>query len=124
MISDMTLYRLFPVALPLMLMACAMQPPVPVAARLSQQALRVEMSDGALCSAALAGDAPWSGDVPACGLHYVVTPTAAGSPIRLAFDAMIAALRAGALVAPTADIVVTDSTGTSHAFTSPVVDDP
>lgn len=107
----------------LLLAACAVPAPVPVGARLSQQALRVELSNGTVCAAALAGSAPWSGDIPACGLAYVVTPTASGNPIRMAFDAMIVALQAGALVAPMAGIVVTDATGRSFAFTSPVAVD-
>ena len=122
----MTLRRpavLIRTALLLLFAACAVAAPAPVGARLSQQALRVEMSNGTVCSAALTGDAPWSGDIAACGLTYLVTPTTAGHPIRLAFDAMIAALRAGNLVAPMADIAVTAADGRHYGFASPVTED-
>ena len=108
----------------LLLAACALPAPVPVAARLSQQALKVDLSNGTACSAPLQGAAPWEGDLPACALHFLVTPTAAGHPVRLAFDAMIAALRAGNLVAPMADITLTDGAGRSHKFTSPITPTP
>ena len=108
----------------LLLAACALPAPVPVAARLSQQALKVDLSNGTVCSAPLQGAAPWEGDLPACALHFLVTPTAAGHPVRLAFDAMIAALRAGDLVAPMADITLTDAGGQSYHFASPVGTDP
>lgn len=120
MISDMMKHRLFLTAAPLVLLACAVQAPVPVAARLGQQTLQVELSTGSVCSAILTGDAPWRGDMAACGLGYAVVPTAQGNPIRLAFDAMIAALQAGALVAPMADITLTDAQGRTFAFASPV----
>ena len=117
----MRLHRLAPI---LLIAACALPAPTPVGARLSQQALRVEMSNGTACTAPLHGPAPWSGDLPACALRYTVTTTADGSPIRLAFDAMIAALRAGNLVAPMADITLTDGAGRSHTFASPVAPTP
>ena len=128
MVSDMTLRRLLPFAVLLLVAACALPAPVvvapvPVAARLSQQALQVEMSNGSTCSAALTGAAPWRGDLPGCALAFAVTPTAAGSPIRMAFDAMLAALQAGALVTPMAAIALTDATGASYQFTSPVITD-
>ena len=108
----------------LLLAACALPAPVPVAARLSQQALKVDLSNGTVCSAPLQGAAPWEGDLPACALHFLVTPTAAGHPVRLAFDAMIAALRAGNLGAPMADFTLTVGAGRSHKFTSPITPTP
>jgi len=117
MISDMKTVRFAPL---IVLAACALPPPVPVAARLSHQALKVEMSDGSACRAVLQGAAPWAGELPDCGLHYVVQPSVAGNPLRLAFDAMIAALQAGNLVAPMADISLVDGAGKTRAFASPV----
>ena len=127
MIFNMKLRRLAPlilIAASLLVSACALPAPAPVGARLSQQALRVEMSNGAVCSAALTGDAPWRGDLADCGLSYQVTPTTNGSPIRLAFDALIASARAGNLVAPLADIILTDGTGRPYSFASPIAVDP
>ena len=92
----------------------------PVEARLGRAALEVLMSDGATCRAALVGDAPWAGTMGDCGLGFSVVPTGAGSPVRMAFDAMVAAIRAGDLVAPMADIVLTDARGRGFAFASPV----
>ena len=94
--------------------------PHPAEARLGRAALTVVMTNGTSCRTDLVGPAPWSGSLPECGLGFSVTPTGQGSAIRLAFDQVIAAIRAGDLVAPMAAIRLTDAGGRIYDFTSPV----
>lgn len=98
--------------------------PQPAEARLGRASLAVVMTDGTTCRGDLAGPAPWQGQLAACGLAYRVTPQGGDSPVRLAFDAMIAAIRAGDLVAPMADIVLSDAAGRVFRFASPVPLEP
>ena len=95
--------------------------PQPVDTRLSRSALTVGLADGSMCRGDLAGVAPWVGTLPDCGLAYVVTPTAGGSPIRLGFEALVSAARLGDYVAPMAEIALTDQAGRVFAFASPVL---
>ncbi len=114
--------RVWFVGLAVMLAGCAgMFEPRPVAARLGGGALRVTMSDGRTCAADLVGTAPWSGALPDCGIaRYLVTPSDGVNPLRLALEALAAAVRAGDLLSPLAAIALTDAAGRSFDFTSPV----
>ena len=110
----------------LVLCACTPldRPAIPEAASLSRAALSVRMNNGTTCRADLVGAAPWAGTMPACALTWRVTLTGADSPVRMAFDALLAAIKAGDLVAPMADIGLIDAAGRSYGFASPVpIDD-
>lgn len=91
-------------------------PSRPVAARLSQETLKVSMSDGRIC------ETPWaalSGRMEACGLDWRVEPEANPNPLRRAFVELTGALQMAGNVPPMATVTLTDAGGHGYGFVSP-----
>jgi hypothetical protein len=108
--------------------ACAPLPrgPEPVAARLSQDALRLEMSDGRICTipraAAQERAGGWGARVEGCAgvaaVEVALTPVRPAS-LRGAFEGLVRALTLEGLFAPLAEVRVTSETGRVFDFASP-----
>jgi hypothetical protein len=109
-------------ALPL-LAACAAAPAAPpakvTAARLSDRVLTLDLSDGTTCRADWRA-AP-AGRMERCGpgFGYAVTPEPRPNPLRRALDDGARVLGAEGLLAPMAEVVVTDPAGIDTVFASP-----
>ncbi|MEZ5796179.1 MAG: hypothetical protein R3D63_00960 [Paracoccaceae bacterium] len=110
--------RLAPI---LLLSACvaASGPPVPQSVRLTDQALVLSLSDGARCSVDWAA-AP-VGRLDGCGPGYGYAVTVEDNPniLRQLVQGIVLALGGRGVLAPMAEVVITDPAGIDHVFTSP-----
>lgn len=106
------------------LAACAINPAEPVAIRLTDDELRVRMSDGSRCI----GRAPpgeyvlaWRGALTDCPWPYAYTveidPRA--SPLRYVAEAFTDAVGLDDLIAPVARVGIVGANGRERIFTSP-----
>lgn len=105
--------------------ALAEVPPRPEVARLSSQALVLEMSEGQRCrlpreAAAFDGPGGWGGPVVGCrGVARIeVVPRAAG-PLEMLAEAVFGVLTLEDLLAPPAEVRVTGTDGRLYRFASP-----
>ena len=96
---------------------------VPQAARLSNEVLTVQLSDGTICRAdwAAAGGA---GRLEPCGpgYDYAVRKVEDPNLLRQLFTGLTSALGAEGVVPPMAEVVVTDAAGQTFVFVSPPKD--
>jgi hypothetical protein len=110
--------RLLPV---LLLSACAALPgtPVPQEVRLSETEMVLRLSDGTRCVA------DWQaapvGRLEACGPGYGYAVTVADRPnfLRQLADGLVLAAGLQGVLAPVAEVVITDPAGIDHVFRSP-----
>ena len=93
---------------------------VPAAARLSTEVLTVTLTDGSVCRAnwAAAGGA---GRMEDCGAGFGYAVTVADNPniLRQLADGLVEALGAEGVLAPLAEVVLTDASGRDYIFVSP-----
>ena len=111
---------------PLLLAACAAGvTPQPQAARLSADALTLQMSGGQNCrlpraQAAFDGPQGWGGPVQGCaGVARVEVALAPAIGLRAAVEGLFAALTLDGLIAPLAEVRVISDTGRVFLFASP-----
>ncbi|MGB4827584.1 MAG: hypothetical protein WBP18_09995 [Paracoccaceae bacterium] len=115
--------RLAPVLLaPLLLVAACAAPigtPVPQAARLTDRVLTLSLSDGTRCTVDWA--AVPAGRMPACGPGYGYAVHVEDRPniLRQLAQGLMLALGAEGVLAPMAEVVITDPAGSDWVFTSP-----
>ncbi len=111
-----------------LLVACApgLRGPEPVAARLSAEALRLEMSDGRVCTIprAAAQERPggWGARVEGCaGVSEVAVALEPVRPasLRGVVEGLFRALTLEGLIAPLAEVRVTSEAGRVFTFASP-----
>lgn len=93
--------------------------PVPQAARLSAQVLTVTLSDGTVCRADWVA-AP-VGRMERCGPGYGYSVRVIDNPniLRQIWTGLTSALGAEGVVAPLAEVVITDPAGVDRVFASP-----
>ncbi len=112
---------LSPLVLAAALSACAAAPgqPVPQDVRLTDTDLVLRLSDGTQCRTTWAG-AP-QGRLDGCGPGYGYAVTVAEDPnlLRQLVEGLVLALGGAGLLAPMAEVVITDPAGIDHVFTSP-----
>ena len=100
-------------------------PPEPVSARLSSQALTVETSGGQLCripraEAAFDGPGGWGGPVQGCaGVARVEVVPERPAPLAQVAAALFAALTLEDLISPPAEVRVLGPEGRLFLFVSP-----
>jgi hypothetical protein len=110
--------RLLPV---LLLSACGALPgdPVPQEVRLTQETMTLRLSDGTTCRA------DWQaapvGRLEGCGpgYGYAVTVDANPNLVRQLVEGLVLALGGQGVLAPMAEVVITDPAGIDHVFRSP-----
>jgi hypothetical protein len=109
-------------AVPLVLAACVIAPePRPVAARLTPDALDVTLSDSRVCRAEKPAEGPWEGALTGCppGWRYAIDLDGRTNPGRLLVEAVLSALTLEGVLAPLAEVQVTDAAGRATVFDSP-----
>ncbi len=108
-------------AVPLLLAACAAvaATPAPREVRLSDEALTIQLSDGTTCRLKNWQARP-EGRFESCGggIGYAIAVEAKPNPLRRVLEEVNGAV-AGNLLAPMAQITLTDAAGRVHDFTSP-----
>lgn len=109
--------RILPFALLVTLAACAVPAPVPQAARLSAETLTVTLSDGTTCRTAWAAEGRLDGCGP--GYGYAVRVVENPNLLRQVAQGLFGALGAEGVLAPMAEVVLTDAAGGSWRFVSP-----
>lgn len=114
--------RLSLLLLPLAVAGCAALTgnPVPREVRLSDTAMTMTLTDGTLCRLKNWQARP-VGRFESCGpgFGYAITVEGQPNPLRAALEDIGGAV-SGNLLAPMAQIVITDPAGYDHAFSSPV----
>ena len=94
-------------------------PPRPEAVRLTDRDLVLSLSDGTRCTALWAA-AP-VGRLDGCGPGYGYAVTVEDNPniLRQLVEGIVLALGGDGILAPMAEVVITDATGRDHVFVSP-----
>ncbi|MDO8881944.1 hypothetical protein, partial [Pseudotabrizicola sp.] len=93
--------------------------PVPQAARLSAEVLTLTLSDGTVCRANWAASPV--GRMETCGPGYGYAVRVIDNPniLRQIWTELTTALGAEGVVAPLAEVVITDPAGVDRVFASP-----
>jgi hypothetical protein len=101
----------------MLLLGCGVAQPVPQAARLSADQLTVVMSDGTSCKAPIG-----AGEMPDCGtgLGYRVDLVENPNLLRRVIEGAFGALGADGVLAPLAEVTLTDAAGRTYRFVSPL----
>ncbi len=109
----MKMLRYWPV---LLLLGCGVAQPVPQAARLSKDELKVFMSDGSTCTAPIG-----AGQMPDCGtgLSYRVDLVENPNVLRQLMERALGALGMADALAPLGEVTLTDAAGREYHFVSP-----
>lgn len=94
--------------------------PVPQTARLSADTLTLVLTDGTSCKARWV-EAGGAGRFQDCGpgFGYAVDVVENPNLLRQLFTGLAEALGAEGVVAPLAEVVITDASGRDHVFVSP-----
>lgn len=113
---------LAPALMPVLLLsACVAVPgdPVPQEVRLTQEEMVLRLSDGTRCTANW--QAAPVGRLEGCGPGYGYAVTVDGNPnlLRQLVEGLVLALGGQGVLAPMAEVVITDPSGIDHVFRSP-----